>query len=86
MSHNVRRSSFWQLAKNIKSLSCFISLSLHFKFLGAKIWGGADIKCPTSIILSNTRVLIFIHLFHKQYFSAIWCKWLTVRIIMAEDF
>ena len=32
------------------------------------------------------RVLIFIHLFHKQYFSAIWCKWLTARIIMAEKF
>ena len=33
MSHNVRRSSFWQLAKNIKSLSCFISLTSYFKFL-----------------------------------------------------
>ncbi len=36
--------------------------------------------------IQYSRVLIFIYLIHKQYFSAIRCKWLTVRIIMAEKF
>ena len=34
----------------------------------------------------NSFYWLFLHLINKQYFSAMQCKWLIVRIIMAENF